>query len=167
MTLKKYLVPQSIFWAARINLATTDGVGTTSIFEVLTTYFHEISVQNFEVFTMFHMRTYTLLWQKILDIIIRILLIPEHFLSWLPPCEACGASWNPDWGDINGTCFPRGSCLTIFLTLFWQVFDKFCDEVLFDEFLTSFLTNFWWVFWQIFGCFGLYTLFFVRWSICA
>ena len=51
MKLKKYLVSQSIFWAARINLTITDGVGTTSIFEVLTTYFHEISVQNFEFFT--------------------------------------------------------------------------------------------------------------------
>ena len=63
---KKYLENDtqkicSIFWAARINLATTDGVGTISIFEVLTTYFHEISVQNFELFTMFHMRTYKLL----------------------------------------------------------------------------------------------------------
>ena len=66
---------------------------------------------------MFHMRTKQKQTKTALDII-RILLIPEHFLSWLPPCEACGASWNPDWGDINGTCFPRGSCLTIFLTMF-------------------------------------------------
>ena len=109
---------QSIFWAARINLTITDGVGTTSIFEVLTTYFHEISVQNFEFFTnASYENIYTVVTKTSLDII-RILLIPEHFLSWLPPCETCGASWNPDWGEINGTSFPRGSCLTIFLTMF-------------------------------------------------
>ena len=33
------------------HLAVTDGMGTTSIFEVLSTYFHEISVQNFEFLT--------------------------------------------------------------------------------------------------------------------
>ena len=81
---------------------------------MLITDFHEILVQNFKIFTnVSYENMYTVVTKTALDII-RILLIPEHFLSWLPPCEACGASWNPDWGDINGTCFPRGSCLTIF-----------------------------------------------------
>ena len=46
MTLQKCLVSQSIFWAAKINLPITDGVGTTSIMRCSPHTFTNISYEN-------------------------------------------------------------------------------------------------------------------------
>ena len=51
---------QSIFWAAKINLAITDGVGTTSILRCSPHTFTKFQFRILNFSQMFHMRTYTL-----------------------------------------------------------------------------------------------------------